>query len=108
MYHCFARHENAYAAQDRWVTSEIAAHVVAAIQNARMLEHEQQVANERARLLQITEAATRTLDLSQVLQEIASATIGLAGAESCHIELVDHDQNELVTEAYRRCRTGSQ
>ena len=100
MYHCFARHENAYAAQDRWVTSEIAAHVVAAIQNARMLEHEQQVANERARLLQITEAATRTLDLSQVLQEIASATIGLAGAESCHIELVDHDQNELVTEAY--------
>jgi diguanylate cyclase (GGDEF)-like protein len=100
MYHCFARHENAYAAQDRWVTSEIAAHVVAAIQNARMLEHEHQVANERARLLQITEAATRTLNLSQVLQEIASATLGLAGAESCHIELVDHDQNEFVTEAY--------
>jgi diguanylate cyclase (GGDEF)-like protein len=100
MYHCFARQANSYGAQDRWVTNEIAAHIVAAVQNARMLEHEHQIANERARLLQITEAATRTLDLARVLQEIASATLGLADAESCHIELIDHDRQELVTEAY--------
>jgi diguanylate cyclase (GGDEF)-like protein len=100
MYHCFARQANAYAIHDRWVTNEIAAHIVAAVQNARMLEHEHQVANERARLLQITEAATRTLDLSRVLQEIASATLGLADAECCHIELIDHERQEMITEAY--------
>jgi diguanylate cyclase (GGDEF)-like protein len=100
MYHCFARQRNAYATHDRWVTNEVAAHIVAAVQNARMLEHEHQIANERARLLQITEAATRTLDLDQVLQEIASATLGLAGAESCHIELIDHERQELITAAY--------
>ena len=69
------------------MTSEIAAHVVAAIQNARMLEHEHQVANERARLLQITEAATRTLDLSQVLQEIASAPRAVISSWSIMIRM---------------------
>ena len=108
MYHCFARHENAYAAQDRWVTSEIAAHVVAAIQNARMLEHEQQVANERARLLQITEAATRTLDLSQVLQEIASATSDWPGPRAVISSWSITTRTSSSPRHTRRCPTGSQ
>jgi diguanylate cyclase (GGDEF)-like protein len=99
-YYLFARPVDAYQATDAWLVSEIAAHIVTAVQNAQILANEHQTAAERDRLLQIAEAATRTLDLRAVLQEIAGATLGLANAESCHVELLDHARQELVTEAY--------
>ncbi len=99
-YYCFSRNANAYVEPDRWLTGEIATHIVSSIQNARLLEHEHQVAQEREGLLRITEAATRSLDLRHVLKEIAAATLGLAGAESCHVELIDHEHQEFTTEAY--------
>ncbi|MDQ2683776.1 MAG: GAF domain-containing protein, partial [Chloroflexota bacterium] len=100
IYYLFARKPNAYAEGDRWLTGEIATHIVAAIQNARLLEQEQTTAQERERLLHISEAATRSLDLHDVLHEIAQATLGLAGAESCHVELIDHERSQFITAAY--------
>jgi diguanylate cyclase (GGDEF)-like protein len=99
-FYLFARATDAYQATDAWLVSEIAAHIVTAVQNAQILANEHQIAGERARLLEITEAATRTLDPRKVLREIASATLGLANAECCHIELLNEGRQELVTEAY--------
>ena len=99
-YYLFSRVPNAYRERDIWTTSEVAHRIVGAIQSARSLESERRLSIERERLLQISEAATSSLETESVLQQIATSTIGLAGAECCHIEMIDWDAREFITEAY--------
>ncbi|MGI8477548.1 MAG: GAF domain-containing protein, partial [Thermomicrobiales bacterium] len=67
-----------------------------AIQNARLLAASRWQAEERALLLRVSTAAASSLDLATVLREIAQATIGVAGAESCAIELYEPEADEFV------------
>ncbi len=99
-FYIFSRSRHAYDGNDLWTINEISERIVATVQNARSLEAERRLALERERLLQISEAATSSLETGSVLQQIANSTIGLAGAECCHIETIDWDRCEFVTEAF--------
>lgn len=72
-----------------------------AIHNARLLAGARQHATEQASLLRVSQAAVSSLDLDAVLAEIAQASLGVANAEACAIEIWDleHDDTFLAAEA---------
>jgi diguanylate cyclase (GGDEF)-like protein len=73
-----------------------------AIVNARLLEATRRHAIEQAALLRVSQAAVSNLDTRSVLSEIARASLGIANAESCAIEIwhADDDHTEMVAQAY--------
>jgi diguanylate cyclase (GGDEF)-like protein len=75
--------------------AEIAAQTALAIHNARLLEEARQRAAEPATLLHVSRAATSSLELHSVLDEIARATLGISGIECCAILLWEEAAEEL-------------
>ena len=70
-----------------------------AIHNARLLARTQQHATEQAALLRVSQAAVSSLELDAVLAEIAQASLGVANAEACAIEIWDPEQGDTVLAA---------
>ncbi len=70
-----------------------------AIHNARLLARSRQHATEQAALLRVSQAAVSSLDLDAVLAEIAQASLGVANAEACAIEIWDKEQGDTVLAA---------
>jgi diguanylate cyclase (GGDEF)-like protein len=66
---------------------DLAAQAAKAIHNARLLTESRRLAEERAAMLRVGQAAISSLDLSRVLREIAAAAVGVAGSERCGILL---------------------
>lgn len=64
-------------------------HVAIAIENARLFEAEQQRRETAAALLEIMEVASSSLDLKQVLKDIAQRTASICQAHRCSIFLLD-------------------
>lgn len=73
-----------------------------AVHNARLLEASRRHATEQQALLRVSQAAISQLDLRSVLAVIASASLGIANAESCAIELwhPESDDTEMLAQAY--------
>ncbi len=82
--------------------SEVAAQTALAIHNARLLEETRRHAEEQTALLRVSRAVSSSLKLDDVLSEVARASLGVAGAEGCEIELwhPDADETELVAQHY--------
>lgn len=89
----------------------IAAQTALTIQNARLLEETRRDAEEQGALLRVSRAVSSSLRLGEVLSEVARASLGVAGAEGCEIELWHHelDEIELIAQQYvadwRDCKT---
>ncbi len=87
-----SRHARAFGPEADSLAMEIASQAVVAIHNARLLEHAQRRAEERAALLRVSQAATSSLELRTVLREVAQAALGTADAECCSVELWHREQ----------------
>jgi|GEM_PF-6509983 len=72
-----------------------------AIHNARLLARTQQNAADQAALLRVSHATVSSLELDAVLAEIAQASLGVANAEACSIEICapEGDATILAAEA---------
>jgi diguanylate cyclase (GGDEF)-like protein len=70
-----------------------------AIHNARLLARARQHATEQAALLRVSQAAVSSLQLDAVLAEIAQASLGVANAEACAIEIWDRELGDSVLAA---------
>jgi diguanylate cyclase (GGDEF)-like protein len=70
-----------------------------AIHNARLLARAKQHATEQAALLRVSQAAVSSLELDAVLAEIAVASLGVANAEACAIEIWDRERGDTVLAA---------
>jgi diguanylate cyclase (GGDEF)-like protein len=95
----FSREARDITAEELQLARELAGHAAMAIHNSRLLNETRSRAEEQAALLRVGQAAISSLDLSTVLTEVARATIGLAGAECCGIELWRPEANEAETVA---------
>jgi diguanylate cyclase (GGDEF)-like protein len=94
-FNLLSRHAGVFDADAERLGTEIAAQTALAIHNARLLEEARQRAQEPATLLQVSRAATSSLELRSVLDEIARATLGITGVECCAIMLWDQATDEL-------------
>jgi diguanylate cyclase (GGDEF)-like protein len=81
---------------------EIAAQTALAIRHARLLEETRRSADEQGALLRVSRAVSSSLRLGEVLGEVARASLGIAGAEGCEIELwhQEQDEIELIAQQY--------
>ncbi|MGH9174202.1 MAG: GAF domain-containing protein, partial [Vicinamibacterales bacterium] len=72
-----------------------------AIHNARLLARMQRQAAEKEALLRVSQAAASSLELNAVLAQIAEASLGIASAEACSVEIwePEHDRTILAAEA---------
>jgi diguanylate cyclase (GGDEF)-like protein len=91
----FSRREHAFGPQELRISQDIGAQVSLAIQNARLMEETQRRVEEQALRLRISLAATSSLELQSVLDEISYAVLGIPGVESCGIELWHPETDEL-------------
>jgi diguanylate cyclase (GGDEF)-like protein len=95
----FSREARDITAQEMQLARDLASHAAMAIHNARLLNETRNRADEHAALLRVGQAAIASLDLNTVLTEVARATLGLAGAECCGIELWRPETDEAETAA---------
>ncbi|HET8522767.1 MAG TPA: diguanylate cyclase, partial [Thermomicrobiales bacterium] len=97
----FTREEREFSPHDIQLGQELAVHAAMAINNARLLTESMRVAEERASMLRVGQAAIASLNLSTVLTDIAHAALGIGGAERCGILLWTPElkEAEIVAEA---------
>lgn len=95
----FSRQARDITAQEMQNVRDLASHAAMAIHNSRLLNETKRRAEEQAALLRVGQAAIASLDLNTVLTEVARATLGLAGAECCGIELWRPETDEAETVA---------
>jgi signal transduction histidine kinase/DNA-binding response OmpR family regulator len=73
----------------------IANQAVVAIQNARLFQETQTALSETASLYAITSAATRSLELKEILNEMLGKVLDAVGFEAGLISMVEGDQGNL-------------
>jgi diguanylate cyclase (GGDEF)-like protein len=97
-----SRERGAFDANAARLGEEIAAQTALAIQHARLLEETRRYAEEQRALLRVSRAVSSGLRLWDVLGEVARASLGIAGAEGCEIELwhQELDEIELIAQQY--------
>ena len=98
----YARRLRAFGTAAFRLGRDVAAQTALAIHNARLLEETRRHAEEQTALLRVSRAVSSSLKLSEVLKEVGRASLGVAGAESCEIELwhQDRDEIELVAQQH--------
>src|SRR5262249_54491439 len=97
-----SRERNVFDANATRLGVEIAAQTSLAIRHARLLEETRRYADEQGALLRVSRAVSSSLRLDEVLGEVARASLGVAAAEGCEIELwhQDRDEIELIAQQY--------
>ncbi|HKG26982.1 MAG TPA: diguanylate cyclase [Thermomicrobiales bacterium] len=97
-FNLLSRQRGAFDAGAARLGTEIAAQTALAIHNARLLEAARRHGEEQTALLRVSRAVSSSLMLGDVLGEVARASLGVAGAEGCEIELwhPERDETELV------------
>lgn len=76
-----------------------AALVTTAMESAYLLQREQKRRHETAILLDITQAATSSLELDEVLERVAERTASLTGADRCVLWLLNEEKDKLIPAA---------
>jgi diguanylate cyclase (GGDEF)-like protein len=84
-----------FAQQDVDVAAAMAEEASLAIRHASALEAARRSAEDRALILRVSQAAASVLELGAVADEIVQNSLGVAGAESCAIELWHPEDNEF-------------
>jgi diguanylate cyclase (GGDEF)-like protein len=89
-----------FSPDETQLAREVAAQAALAIHNLQLREEVGRQAQEQALLLRVSHAATSSLASGEVLKEVARASLGIAGAESCGVELwrPETDEMEVVAE----------
>ena len=77
-----------------------------AIHNARLLMETRRHATEQAALLRVSQAAVSSLDVEVILAEIAQASLGVANAEACSIEIWDPAKTSRFSQPRRQSTIG--
>lgn len=85
-----------YDEHDRDILATIASQAAIALENARLFDEAQRRARETAALAEVGREISATLDLTQVLERIASYAKDLLNSESCAVYLPD-EKGELWT-----------
>ena len=91
----FARDADAFDAAAIRLGQEVAAQAGLAIRHAHILAVEKRNAEERAILLRISQAATSSPNLGDLLHEISTVAIELPQIESCSVRLWRKESNTL-------------
>jgi len=91
-----------FDSSDIAAAAAIGHHAGMAITNAQLLEKTRRNALEQAALLRVSQVSISNLDVRSVLAEIAQASLGIASAESCSIEIwhPEDDDTEMIAQAY--------
>ncbi len=76
-----------------------AALVTTTMESAYLLQREQQRRHETAILLDITQAATSSLELDEVLERVAERAARLTGADRCVLWLLNPEKDKLIPAA---------
>ncbi|MEO8357285.1 MAG: GAF domain-containing protein [Chloroflexota bacterium] len=84
---------NLYDEHDRDILATIASQAAIALENARLFDEAQRRAQETAALAEVGREISATLDLTQVLERIASYASDLLRSESCAVYLPDKQGN---------------
>ncbi len=93
----YSRIADAFTEEVVRIGGEIAVQTALSIQNAQLLQESRRYAAEQSSLLQVSRAVSAGFDLSDVMNEVALASLAIAGAECCEIELmIDQDMTEIV------------
>lgn len=79
----------AFTASDRQLVTEIATQAAIAIENARLYQAERQARQVSETLLGVASAVNSTLELKEVLREVALRAAGACEASRCTIFLLD-------------------
>lgn len=76
-----------------------AALMTTAMESAYLLQREQKRRRQTAILLDITQAATSSLELDEVLERVAERAASLTGADRCVLWLLNEEKDELIPAA---------
>jgi len=76
-----------------------AALMTTAMESAYLLQRERERRHEAAILLSITQAATSSLELDEVLERVAKRTASLTGADRCGLWLLNEEKDRLIPAA---------
>lgn len=95
----YSRTRDAFGAAALRLGRDIASQTALAVHNARLLAESRQYADELASRLRVSHAVSSSLQLDEVLEEVARASLGVAGAESCEIELWMPERNATILAA---------
>ncbi|MFL5762213.1 MAG: diguanylate cyclase [Thermomicrobiales bacterium] len=93
----FSRRAQAFGPHELRFSQDIGGHISLAIHNALLMEETQRRVEEQALRLRVSQAATSSLELQTVLDEISDAVLTIPGVESCGIELWHPDTDDLET-----------
>jgi diguanylate cyclase (GGDEF)-like protein len=93
-----SRKVDAFGEDATRIGAEIAAQTALAIRNAQLLDETRRYADEQSALLRVSRAVSSGQDLGEVMNEVALASLAIAGAECCEIELLQpgSDETEIV------------
>lgn len=94
-----SRQPGAFRSDGVTLMRAVAQQATVAIQNARRLAEERTRADQQTALLRVSRAATSSLDLYPVLQEVCAACLGIDGAESAEVQLYDPRKDEFEVAA---------
>jgi diguanylate cyclase (GGDEF)-like protein len=99
IFQAYSRTRDAFGAGALRLGRDIASQTALAVHNARLLAESRRHADELAARLRVSHAVSASLQLDEVLQEVARASLGVAGAESCEIELWMPERNATILAA---------
>jgi diguanylate cyclase (GGDEF)-like protein len=93
---------NPFAPADMSAAAAIGQQAGLAVHNARLLAQARQHVSEQTALLRVSQVAIARLDFTTLVNEIANASLGIANAECCAIEIwhpATHE-TEMIAQAY--------
>ena len=99
IFQCYSRRRDAFGPVAVRLGRDIAAQSALAVHNARLLSESRRQADELAARLRVSQAVSSSLQLEEVLAEVARASLGVAGAECCEIELWFPERDETILAA---------
>ena len=91
----FSRAADAFDASAVRLGEQIAAQASLAIRHAHMLTVAKRTADERAVLLRVSQAATSSSNMREMLDQIATISVELPSVESCSVRLWHKDEHVL-------------
>ena len=100
IFQTYSRQRHAFGASSLRLGHDIAAQTALAVHNARLLAESRRQADELAARLRVSQAVSSSLELEKVLDEVARASLGVAGAECCEIEIMrpELEATEMVAQ----------
>jgi diguanylate cyclase (GGDEF)-like protein len=78
---------------------EVGTQVALALQNAALLAESRRYAEDQSALLRVSRAVATSTNLHDVMNEVALASLAIAGAQCCEIELYTPESDETETVA---------